>query len=60
MEDDQVMDLGIVSWSELPISRTDLDSHSNMVVIGRNVQITSDASRAVEVSLSAPDYETIN
>ena len=46
MEDSQAMDLETVSRSESLISRTDLDSHTSMVLAGRNTQIASDTSRS--------------
>ena len=57
--DIQVIDLETVSRSESPISRTYLDSHESMVVVGRNVKIISDTCRAEEVSPFTPDYESI-
>ena len=45
MADSQKIYLDTVGRSELIISRTNLDSHANMVVLGRNVQIVSDTSR---------------
>ena len=59
IEDAPVMDIETVRWSELPISRTDLDSQANIVLVGRNVQIISDSSRTVEVSPFIPDYESM-
>ena len=35
--------------------RTELDSHANMVVVGRNATIINDSSRTVEVSPFTPE-----
>ena len=40
-------------------SRTDLDSHANMVVVGRNALIISNTGRTTEVSHFTPDYEAL-
>ena len=56
----QYTDLDTVSQSELPISKTDLDSHVNMVVTGINFQIISDTSGKSEFSLFTPDYEPMD
>ena len=39
--------------------RTELDSHANMVVVGRNATIINDTGRTVEVSPFAPDYSSL-
>ena len=41
------------------LSRTDLDSHANMVVVGKHVAITNDSSRRAEVSPFTPDYKSL-
>ena len=38
-------------------SRTELDSHANMPVVGRNACILSDTGRTAEVTPYTPDYE---
>ena len=45
MSDVEAMDIGSVGRSGLSISRTDLDAHTNMVVVGRNGEIISDTVR---------------
>ena len=39
MTDVETMDLDAVDRSELPMSRTDLDSHVSMVAVDRNKQM---------------------
>lgn len=38
-------------------SRTDLDSHANMPVVGQNTYILSDTGKTADVSPFTPDYE---
>ena len=59
MEDDQAIDLDKVNQSELPISSTDLDSHSSMVALGRNFQMNSDTSRTAKVSPFTTTHESM-
>jgi hypothetical protein len=40
-------------------SRTDLDSHANMVVVGRHALIVSTSGKTAEVSPFTPDYEAL-
>ena len=54
------MGLETVGRNELSTSRTYLDSHPNIVVVERNVQIISDTSRIAEVSLFTPDYDSMD
>ena len=54
------MDLDLVSLSESLTFRTDLDSHANMVVTGRNVHFVSGTSLTAEVSPFIPDYESMH
>ena len=42
------------------LSRTDLDSHANMVVVVKHDAITCDTGRRAEVSPSTPDYESLS
>ena len=42
------------------LSRTDLDSHANMVVVGKHAAIINDAGRRAEVSPFTPDYEALS
>ena len=42
------------------LSRTELDSHANMPVIGRNAYILSKIGEAVDVAPFTPDYKTIS
>eukprot|EP00980_Cylindrotheca_fusiformis_P020878 scaffold7890_cov71-Cylindrotheca_fusiformis.AAC.1 len=44
-------------YNDSEMSRTDLDSHANMPVLGRNSFILSDAGKTAEVSPFSPDYE---
>ncbi len=41
-------------------SRTELDSHANMPVVGRNACILSDTGRIAEVAPYTPDYEPMH
>ena len=38
-------------------SRTELDSHANMPVVGRHAFIISDTGRIADVNAFTPDYE---
>lgn len=38
-------------------SRTELDSHANMAVVGRNAYVISESGKTVEVSPFSPDYQ---
>ena len=42
------------------LSRTELDSHANMPVIGRNAYILSKIGETVDVAPSTPDYKPIS
>eukprot|EP00980_Cylindrotheca_fusiformis_P014394 scaffold3830_cov85-Cylindrotheca_fusiformis.AAC.6 len=44
-------------YNDSEMSRTDLDSHANMPVLGRNSFILSDTGKTAEVSPFSPDYE---
>ena len=41
-------------------SRTDLDSHANMPVVGSNCQVIRQTGKTVTVSPFTPDYEPMN
>ena len=41
------------------MSRTELDSHANMPVMGRDALVVSDTGRAMEVNPFTPDYDAI-
>ena len=41
------------------ISRTELDSHANMPVMGRDALVVSDTGRVMEVNPFTPDYDAI-
>ena len=41
------------------LTRTELDSHANMPVIGRNAYILSKIGETVDVALFTPDYKHI-
>ena len=51
------MDLSIVGRSKFPISRTDLESCDNVIIIGKCYQIISHTSRIEEVVPFTPDCE---
>ena len=40
-------------------SRTELDTHANMVVIGWNYQVVSRSGQTVQVNLFTPDYKAL-
>ena len=40
-------------------SRTELDSHANMPVVGRNAYVISDTGRIADVNPFTPDYESM-
>jgi hypothetical protein len=40
-------------------SRTDLDSHANVPVVGRNAYIMSDTGRIADVNAFTPDYDSM-
>ena len=41
------------------VSRTELDSHANMPVVGRNVVVISESGKTVDVCPFSPDYEPV-
>ena len=41
-------------------SQTELDSHANMPVVGRHVEIISDTGRVAEVNPFTPDYQSMS
>ena len=40
-------------------SRTELDSHANMPVVGRNAYVLADTGKTVDVSPYTPDYKPV-
>ena len=40
-------------------SRTELDSHANMPVVGRNAYVISDTGRIADVNPFTPDYDSM-
>ena len=58
--DSRVSELSLESDMLPSLSRTDLDSHANMVVVGRNVAIINDTGRRAEVSPFTPDYDSLH
>ena len=40
-------------------SRTDLDSHANMPVVGKNAYILAESGKTVDVSPFTPDYQSM-
>ena len=59
MTDVEATDLDASGRRELPISRTNLDSHSNVSSVGRNAQIMSDADGKAEASPFTLDCESV-
>ena len=55
MEVDMEMD-GIETWRE---SRTELDSHANMPIVGKEALVVEQSGKTVEVSPFTPDYKPI-
>eukprot|EP00957_Ditylum_brightwellii_P048891 3709552-Ditylum_brightwellii.AAC.1 len=41
------------------ISRTELDSHTNMPVMGRDALVVSDTGRVMELNSFTPDYDAM-
>ena len=42
------------------LSRTDLDYHNNVLIVGKHASIINDTSRKSEVSPFTPDYESLS
>ena len=42
------------------LSRVDLDSHANMVVVGKHAAIINNTGRRTEVSSFSPEYESLS
>ena len=42
------------------LSRTDLDSHTNIFVVGKHAAITNNTGIRAEVSPLTPDYESLS
>eukprot|EP00957_Ditylum_brightwellii_P012438 939837-Ditylum_brightwellii.AAC.1 len=40
-------------------SRTELDSHTNMPVVGRHAYVISDTERVADISPFTPDYDSM-
>ena len=55
MEVDKEMDRQHI-WKE---SRTELDSHANMLVVGKGALVVKQSGKTVEVSPFTPDYQPI-
>ena len=56
--DDMDADNGVTSL--LQLSRTDLDSHANIVIVGKHAAIKNGAGRRAEVIPFTPDYESLS
>ena len=41
-------------------SRTELDSHANMPVVGANAYVLADSGKNIEVNLYTPDYKAMS
>lgn len=52
-----VEDLHYTDGKIVEVSRTELDSHANMPVVGRNVLVLAETGRTCDVSAFTPDYE---
>ncbi len=50
---------GDESMEEEELSRTELDSHANMPVVGRHAYIISDTGRIADVNAFTPDYDAM-
>ena len=60
IEYSQVINLGTISWNELPITRNNLDSNVVMVIVEINYQLIRGTSRTAEVSPFAHDCESMH
>ena len=40
-------------------SRTELDSHANMLVVGKNAYVLADTGKTVDVTPFTPDYKSM-
>ena len=56
---DSIAKLLVLSATKKPVSRTDLDSHVNMAVVGTHSTIISDTARIANVSPYTPDYKSM-
>ena len=56
---DSIAKLSVLSATRKPVSRTDLDSHTNMPVVGTHSTIISDTGRIADVSPYTPDYKSM-
>ena len=59
LDDDDDVAMDDSDSEESTQARTDLDSHANMSVVGRNALIMSDTGNIVDVSPYTPDYEPL-
>ena len=56
---DSVAKHSVSSATKKPVSRTDLDSHTNMPVVGMHANIISDTGRIADISPYTPDYKSM-
>ncbi len=54
-----VSDVDVSEENDMKESRTELDSHANMPVVGRNAYIISDTGRIADVNPFTPDYDSM-
>ena len=57
--DEEDAAIQVSATGEAEESRTELDSHANMPVLGRHVHILSDTGRKADVSPFTPDYQSL-
>ena len=56
---DSITKLSVLSAVKKPVSRTDLDSHENMPVVGTHSTIISDTGRIADISAYTPEYKSM-
>ena len=52
-------DLRMISDLDNSVSRTELDSHANMVCLGRHAIIIEDTEKTVDIKPFTPDYNAL-
>ena len=56
---DSIAKLSALSATKKAVSRTDLDSHANMPMVGTHSTIISDTGRIADISPYTPDYKSM-
>ena len=56
---DSIAKLLVLSATKKPVSHTNLDSHTNMPVVGMHSTIISDTGRIADISPYTPDYKSM-